>query len=95
MRRGEMEEKRLDDAKRRAARARGMPAYKRRRLRGGQQPQARRSISEEELWVGGSLKIHSADNVHLDLTRKPSSGLNRPLEEEKSVSMIIQCSGCP
>ena len=44
--RGEMEEKRMNDAKRRG---RGTPAYKRRRLRGGQQPQVRRKASEEEL----------------------------------------------
>ena len=46
VRKGEMEEKRMRDASRRG---RGTPAYKRRRLRGGQQPRMRRNASEEEL----------------------------------------------
>ena len=47
--RGEMEEKRMNDANRRGGRGRGMPAYKRRRMRGGQVLQVRRTASEEEL----------------------------------------------
>ncbi len=46
---GEMEQKRMADADRRSARGRGMPAYKRRRLRGGQAPHMRRNAGDEEM----------------------------------------------
>jgi len=49
VKRGEMEEKLMSDANRRSARGRGMPAYKRRRLRGGQAPHVRRSTGEEDM----------------------------------------------